>query len=183
MWLGTPAGTTVPPRGVMYRQSGEEATKVEYQAAPGALVVEVFYHSKYIVDPAWKPPVDPPRVIAMRHRKHRWTCSWSDAAEIRLDQPVAAVRVVWTRDGTSHERILAPQPVRIRGGVELPFAEVVLGKLNCSGFTFSVSDLEAGVAIEMTAIRFDGSEVRVEGLPPILDLDELPDGREKTAAL
>ena len=89
MWLGTPAGTPVPPSGVMYRQSGPQAQQVAYEAAPGSLVVEVFHHSKYIVDPAWAPPADPPRVVAMRRVKHDWTCSHTNAAAIQLDQPGA----------------------------------------------------------------------------------------------
>jgi hypothetical protein len=183
MWLGTPAGTTVPPRGTMYRQTGERAEPRPYQAALGAFVVSAGSSELFIVDPAWKPPVDPPRVVAILRRKYKWTCSHTNAAAIQLDQPVAAVRVAWTYEGQSHETIVAPLPERTRNGVDLPSAWILLGYVSCTGQTMSTFALEAGVTVDMTAIRVDGSEVKVEGLPPILDFDDLPFEREKMAAL
>jgi hypothetical protein len=175
-WLGTPEGTPVPPAGTLYRTSGASVTKVPYETALGALVVTVG-SERFIVDPTWTPPADPPRVVAMRHVEHGWTCSSTDAAMLTLDQPVAAIRVSWTREGKAHESLVVP---RSRRALDRP--SILLGKVGCAGSTFSVAELEAGVALEMTAIRFDGSEVEVEGLPPVLDLDELPRPEKLAAA-
>jgi hypothetical protein len=174
-WLGTPSGVSVPASGTLYRYTGDGVEAVPYQAATGVLTLDGGWDpATFPVDPTWTPPSEPPRAMTVLRSQDEWTCSWEDAAAIQLDQPVAAVRVFWARDGQRHETIAVPRPIETDAGI--PAAMILLGKINCSGENVPLADLTAGVVIKMTAIRFDGSEVQVEGLPTILDLDDVPGG-------
>jgi hypothetical protein len=180
-WLGTPSGVTVPPSGTLYRYTGDGVIEaVPYQAASGALSIDGGWNdATFHVDPAWTPPEEPPRAVTILHSEYSWTCSEQDAAAIQLDQPVAAVRVFWARDGQRNETVVVPKPIRSAVGV--PAAVVLLGKVDCAGETVPVADLMAGAVVKMTAIRFDGSEVQIEGLPTLLDLDDLPREKQQRA--
>jgi len=54
---------------------------------------------------------------------------------------------------------------------------ILIGQVSCSAENVAADDLRAGVIFGLMAIRRDGSEVPVEGVPTLLDLDDLP--REK----
>lgn len=166
-WYGTPAGVTVPAQGVVYRFAGPstEATMQRYDAA-GAREMG------YAVDPDWAPPAEAPRVLAIEHAKWRWTCSSEDVLAIQIDQPVAAVRVFWATSDGQHEMIVAPQPRETPMG--RPAAILKLGKIDCGGANIPVEDLERGVVLGLTAIRNDGTEVAIDGVPTIVALDDFP---------
>jgi hypothetical protein len=95
-----------------------------------------------------------------------------DAVAIQLDQPVAAVRVSWWRDGAREETIVVPRPHHDDAGAT-GSAVILLGKVDCAGQTVPVADLEHLIMVELVAIRNDGSEIRVDGMPPILEADRL----------
>jgi hypothetical protein len=179
-WLGTPSGVTVPPSGTLYRYTWDGVEPVPYTAASGVLTVDGGGDdATFRVDPTWAPPDRAPRAVTILHSQYSWTCSEQDAAAIQLDQPVAAVRVFWARDGQRHETLVVPKPMRSAVGV--PAAVILLGKIDCAGETIPVADLMAGAVVKMTAIRFDGSEVQIEGLPTLLDLDDLPREKQQRA--
>jgi len=176
-WHGTPGGVGIPPTGVLYHYDsrvGEEARPEQYDAADATEMVRVdeWYTQRYKIDHAWQPPREAPRVLAMQRSKYQWSCSDQDALAIQLDQPVAAVRVFWaTPDGTN-EMTIAPRATTTPSGQ--PASVLLLGKLDCTGENVPVADLERGVVLGLKAIRHDGSEVTVSGLPTITDLDDVP---------
>jgi hypothetical protein len=167
-WIGTPAGVTVPEKGVLYRFSaleGAEARMERYDAA-GAEALG------FVVDEEWAPPAEAPRVLAIQHSKYAWTCSDENALAIQLDQPVAAVRVFWATSEGQREMVVAPRPRETPKG--RPASVLLLGGINCAGENIPVADLERGVVLGLTAIRFDGSEVAIDGVPTIVAFDDYP---------
>jgi hypothetical protein len=114
---------------------------------------------------------EPVHAVFVQRSQYDGMCGGQDAVRIRLDQHVEAVRVFWARDGERHETTVdAP-----RG--EWITTTILLGRVSCAGENVFADDLRAGVVMGLMAIWPDGSETPVEGLPTLLDLDELP--REK----
>lgn len=102
----------------------------------------------------WRAPTDAPQVTKYWHREYEWTCSSEDTFNFEIDQATAAIRVRWTYRGDTTETI-----VPARGDV------LKLGKINCGGSTLDPAELHAGGHLELIAIRLDGTEVRIGGLP------------------
>jgi len=180
-WYGTPSGVTLPAQGTLYRHTGDGVTAVPYRASAELVVGEDGREARFPIDPAWQPPARAPRAVTVLRSTFAWTCSSQDAVAIQLDQPVAAVRVFWARDGRREETLVVPRPIDTATGV--PAAVILLGKIDCAGENVPVEDLERGVVLALTAIRPDRSEVRVEGLPTLVDLDDLPLDKGYTRAV
>ncbi|MDB4961179.1 MAG: hypothetical protein JWP01_1178 [Myxococcales bacterium] len=120
-------------------------------------------------DPGWTAPTTPPRVIQYWHEVSSWTCSSTDSLKLQVDQPTAAFRVRWTHDGKTREWIEAGRTWNDRTSLEL-------GKINCGSETVDPAELAAGGHLELIAIRSDGSEVAVTGLPETISTREMPAG-------
>jgi hypothetical protein len=170
-WFGTPSGVALPAQGTLYRNKYDGVVPVPYHAS-GSLTVGAHWNQQtYPIDPLWEAPASAPRVVTIMRSRYSWTCSEQDAVAMQLNQSVAAVRVFWAYDGQRHEQLVVPRPVQTRTGV--PAAVILLGKIDCAGENIPVSALESGVVLGMTAIRFDGSEVRVDGVPSMVALGDL----------
>ena len=186
-WYGTPSGTTIPAKGVLYKFSrldGDSPPRMErYDAADASeLVRQLEYRDhevRFVVDPAWAPPAEAPRVLTIEHTKHEWTCSEENALAIQLDQPVAAVRVFWATSEGQHEMIVAPKPDQTP--MLRPASILKLGRIDCAGENVPVADLERGVVLGLTAIRHDGSEIAIDEVPTIVALDDFPATRDPAA--
>jgi hypothetical protein len=114
---------------------------------------------------------EPVHAVAVQRSQYDGACGPQDAVRIRLDQHVEAVRVFWARGGQRHETtVQAPRR-------EWLSTTILIGQVSCSEENVPADDLRAGVIFGLVAIGFDGSETPVEGVPTLLDLDELP--REK----
>ncbi|MCB9572153.1 MAG: hypothetical protein H6709_08680 [Kofleriaceae bacterium] len=197
-WLGTAPGTALPPNGVLYATTRSydpvvaafagaagTARVVDDGGAHGLAVVELSYAAvadqvsvgvtddaslTFPVDPAWAAPADPPRVVSMGRSQLHGTCTSQDAVAIQVDQPVAAFRVRWyTAAAGWTDRVIVPQTSGVPG--ETP--RLLLGSVDCGPDTVPVEDLAAGVVLDVRAIRFDGSEVAVTGVPSLLALGDL----------
>jgi hypothetical protein len=182
-WLGTPEGVAVPARGVMYRFDGETAHEVWYDARGDAelRLDDGWGQRRFPVDDAWRAPVQAPRVLTMERSTLALTCSSEDALAIQIDQPVAAVRVFWSTGDFRGETIVVPRPTETPTG--MPAALLLLGKIGCAGETVPVADLERGVVLGLTAIRHDGSEVPIDKVPTIVDLDEVSTSPRRARAV
>ncbi|HEY5922287.1 MAG TPA: hypothetical protein VIV11_11480 [Kofleriaceae bacterium] len=192
-WMGTADGTAVPSRGSLYiydeslslddhaaqpraevtwsggEQGSVRFTRVEdavarldYEGPVGATMTvalrqwdETFAYQ--LVD-WWKPSEIQPRVVHYWHNTDEWTCSWADSLMIQLDQRVAAVRARWTYNQRAVEWTLPPRTQGSKVVVEL-------GKVNCGGATIPPEQLVEGGELELVAIRFDGSQIPITGLP------------------
>lgn len=129
--------------------------RVEYEGTAGARIV--VNSRDYTLVSDWRAPIDAPRVTSFAHHQDSWTCSSSDSLELDIDQPTAAFRARWTFDGSTKEWVIPAREARLS-----------LGKLDCTGTTLPPDELENGGHLELHAIRLDGSEVRVAGLPTTL---------------
>ena len=185
-WYGTPSGTTIPAKGVLYKYSrldGDSPRMERYDAADGSeLVRHLQYRDhdvRFVVDPAWTPPAEAPRVLAIQHSKHEWTCSEENALAIQIDQPVAAVRVFWATPEGQHEMIVAPKPDQTP--MLRPASILMLGRIDCAGENVPVADLERGIVLGLTAIRHDGSEIAIDEVPTIVALGDFPKTRDPAA--
>lgn len=139
--------------------------RIDYEGEPGSeLIVN---RVRYPLVPEWRAPTRAPRLLRYWHQLNRWTCSRTDSLRIEIDQPTAAIRARWTHEGKSTEWLF-PAP----GSAST--SELELGKINCGGTTLPPSELRTGGHLELTAIRFDGSEVPVAGLPGFIFTAMLP---------
>ena len=162
---GTPDGVVIPPRGVLHRFDGKRTTPAPYDAG-GKLL-----YGRFVVDPHWKAPVDRPRVVSFWHGTSDFVCAAQNTVVIELDQIVSAVRVAWASKDRSGEILVAPHPAYPRKGRPKQLLE--LGRLSCAGENLPVAALRDGVTLQLTAIRHDGSEIAIEGVPAFVDLDEV----------
>jgi hypothetical protein len=114
-------------------------------------------------------PAPAPRVLQYWHD----VSPCSDAVMIQLDQPVAQVIARWTFAGAMDERVVTPQ------------TDVVeLGTTECDEPNLDMTQLAAGGHLELIAIRADGSQITVRGLPARLATAEMPqDGNGLAHAL
>ncbi len=202
-WVGTPDATHVPTSGVVYLHDEalgwdsvpepiEDFLQVEWVGGSGATihvrrvertVASIEYdgpagsrlrvydrydtvRAEYVLDAAWQASPQPPRVLQYWREQSEWTCSWSDSLMIQIDQPTAAVRVRWTVNGHSVDYIEALQ-------IDGPKAALELGKINCGGENMPLEQLLAGGEMELFAIRLDGSEVPIQGMPRRVALADL----------
>lgn len=199
-WVGTADASNVPHRGSLYvhdemltwtdepalriawadptragtttiTRVGDRVARVDYEGPPGAaLTLSLPYSatdpSTYYLTDAWQPPRATPRALQYWHERSAWTCSNTDSLMIQLDQPTAALRVRWTHGGETVERIEAVH-------AEATKAVLELGKIDCGGTTIPPHELAAGGHLELVAIRFDGSEAVVRGLPSRISTADL----------
>jgi hypothetical protein len=176
-WVGTES-SAVPTRGALYvyddiLEYKPHQQEVSWNGTPGVAVqskvakavVRIDYAGvagselvvngvAYRLTAEWRAPVETPSVVRWWHHEHKWTCSSSDTLNVEISQPTAAVRVRWTFEGETTETIV---PAR-RSVLEL-------GKIDCGGTTLDPEELDTGGHLELTAIRVDGSEVPIRGLP------------------
>ena len=144
--------------------------RLDYAGPPGAtLVVHERWDepTRLTLVPSWTAPTRAPRVVQYWHHAYAWTCSSDDTLRIQIDQPTAAVRVRWTVNGRSVDYLEATR-------VDETKHVLSLGKINCGGENVPLEQLYAGVEVELFAIRPDGSEVKIEGMPRHVRLDQLP---------
>lgn len=192
-WVGTPTGASIPPAGSLYLFDGSMAytdelahrggpikretkvgpgvLKLDYVTAADELELKDDYEPTLLnVNPSWRPPAAAPRVIQYWHQVSAWTCSNSDLVWLQIDQPTAAFRVVWQARNRPARQFVFPAQTADNHISVLP-----LGKLNCVGEpTIAPEELAAGGRLTLFAIRYDGSEVAVTGLPQILSTTAMP---------
>lgn len=198
-WVGTASGTKVPLRGSLFFHdeslswdSGappvvdvgwtgtvytkvtrveEGLARIDYVGADEAEIQIRHRYSDelqtYKLTQDWAAPTNPPRVLQYWHHESEWTCSSSDELLIQLDQPTAAIRARWTYGGRTVEYVEAARHEDTK-------AVVGFGKINCGGMTIPPFQLEAGGEIELTAIRLDGSEVRIPNMPRHVSTADMP---------
>jgi hypothetical protein len=131
---------------------------------------------------SWQPPSEPPRVVLIGRVADGPWCTVGrprdlvapperfDPIAIQVDQPVAAFRVRWFADGAWSGGILPPEPSRFRSARSA--TTLLIGALPCWNDAVPMDVLADGAVFDITAIRFDGGEVPVTGVPHVLDLDD-----------
>ncbi len=149
-WTGTP-GVAVQTK------VAKSVVRIDYSGPAGSELVVNRVAYRLISD--WRAPAEAPRVADYWHREHRSTCSSEDTLNFEVDQPTAAIRVRWTFRGETTETIV-PAERNV----------LALGKINCGGTTLAPVELHAGGHLELTAIRLDGTEVRIRGLPGTISM-------------
>ena len=188
MWVGTAGPSGLPPQGSVFvylegdglelgapgatrTRISDTVTRVDYDLREGSDLVllekyrgKIFRQLQLPIDPNYRAPSTPPRVRDYWHQTYAWTCSSSDSIRIEIDQYVAAFRARWTFDGRTTEWILPPEDQTLE-----------LGKINCGGTTLPPEQMRLGGHLQLIAIRFDGSEVVVEGLPSYLSSANMRD--------
>jgi len=189
-WVGTPTGASIPSSGSLYLYDASLAFEdleprtgpIVKQTKVGATVVKLDYvsHADELAleddrDPTvldvhetWKPPAAAPRVIQYWHQVWGWTCSQTDLVWLQIDQPTAAFRVVWEPNKPARQFIF---PART---ADNHVSALGLGKINCGGTNIDPAELVVGGRLTLFAIRYDGSEVAVTGLPSRISSAEMP---------
>jgi hypothetical protein len=157
-WRG-PAGS------VTQTELADYVVRIDYEGLEGSELVVNGVDYPLVRD--WRSPARAPRVIRYWHLQNHWACSSTDSLSIEIDQPTAAIRARWTHDGATTEWVVpawgrAPAPV------------VELGKINCGGTTLPPAELRKGGRLELFAIRVDGSELPIAGLPKFIFTPMLP---------
>lgn len=196
-WVGTPDGATIPQTGSLYVYDHDLPwAKDDALAAKGPIVkktriservVRLDYatkadeleltHSSYSpvfqVSATWKPPAAAPRVIQYWHHKTGFTCSPANGLMLQIDQPTAAFRVYWqSGDRPVMEMIVPAQTDEHNVNV------LALGQLECTWVGIEPEELAAGGKLVVMAIRFDGSEVAVAGVPDRISIAQMPKSEE-----
>jgi hypothetical protein len=199
-WIGTPTGTTIPEHGSLYMfvedyygnpyadeekvtfsdgvphrweiaRISDNVVRIDYAAGLASTVtVGVRWDTfTYAIDPTWRAPAQPPRALQYWHHSSQWSCSHSDSWLVQVDQATAAFRVVFTpTNELAIEYVEPAQPGEDGRSV------LEIGKHDCIGSpTISPETLAKGGVLELYAIRFDGSEVRVTGLPDVMKTSEM----------
>lgn len=172
-WVGVSGVEWAGVRGpsIHVTRVGTSIASIEYEGPAGS-GLRVFdrddvLRAEYVLDADWQAPKQAPRVVQSRRNQHQWTCSWSDSLMLELDQPMAAVRMRWLTHGGEVDYIEALQGETLE-----------LGKINCGGENMPLDQLIAGGVIELFAIRLDGSEVPIIGLPRWIALGDFePESR------
>lgn len=200
-WVGTPPGAAIPPAGSLYlydhalvfraptprptpgpivRETvvGDGVVRLDYATSADELeIADQWNPTVFPVHGTWKPPAAAPRVIQYWHQVHAWACSSADLVWLQIDQPTAAFRVVWQAKGKPARQFIFPALTDTNNVSVLP-----LGKLDCAGTTIDPAELAEGGRLTLFAIRFDGSEVAVRGLPSTISTAAMPtteDGIER----
>jgi hypothetical protein len=191
-WVGTPTGATIPATGSLYvydeglsfrepvRKGGgpivrqtkvsDTVLKLDYVTKADELEIPYDHRPTILnVNPAWKPPAAAPRVIQYWHHKHEWTCSEADSLMLQIDQPTAAFRVYWQSGDRPMRELIMPAQTD-----ENHVSVLELGKINCGEVSIDPAELAAGGKLVVMAIRFDGSEVAVSGLPATVSTAQMP---------
>jgi hypothetical protein len=199
-WLGTPSGTTIPATGSLYVYDqgygynpytegvvfsdgvphrwekwriSDDVVRIDYAAGLATSVTAGIRWEQmtYAIDPQWKAPKAAPRAIHYWHHKSEWTCSETDSWMIQVDQPTAAFRVMFTPNTLGAKPIEYIEPAKTGDDGR---SVLEIGKHDCIATpTVAPAMLAAGGMLVLYAIRFDGSEVRVRGLPPLLSTSDM----------
>ena len=156
LWTGTGAGTAT------FTRVDDAVARLDYAGPAGSQLMLRFTRGDEQVSfrlvERWRMPDAAPRVLRYWHQVYAWTCSSSDSMMLQLDQHTAAVRARWTYNGRTVDYIEAARTDGSKAVVEL-------GSINCGGESIPVDQLRDGGRLELFAIRHDGSEVKIEGLP------------------
>ena len=192
-WIGTPSGATVPAKGTLYfydeglaprdpkqlpagpivRETpiSDTVLRIDYASKADELVLDPDStdYTKLVIDRSWRAPQVAPRVLQYWHHVYAWTCSSSDSVMIQIDQPTAAFRVRWKfADKKMREWIVPARTADNNINV------VELGKINCGSTSIEPEELARGGELSLIAIRYDGSEIAVTGLPRVLSSGQMP---------
>ena len=190
-WVGTPTGATIPQTGSLYlydhsltygglkerggpivRQTQISATVVKLDYVSHADELELVDADSPIllnVSPTWQPPAAAPRVIQTWHQVSSWTCSSADLFNLQIDQPTAAFRIVWEPKNLPARQFVFPA-VTADNNVNV----LSLGKVDCGTTNIDPAELLVGGRMSLFAIRYDGSEVAVRGLPEYVSSAQAP---------
>lgn len=154
-WIGAPGSATWSIR--------DGVARLDYSGPEGSelliITFKQYERARYKLDAGWRAPIGAPHAIRVEHEQSRWTCASTDALFIKLDQSTAAVRVRWTHSGTIENRILATD------------GTVALGQVGCCGSNLSTDELHDGGELDLVAIRVDGTEAPILGLPSFVSSD------------
>jgi hypothetical protein len=192
-WIGTPAGSKIPAKGSLFvydeyskypgelspakgaikqrTKVGDSVIRLDYESTANELEIKLTEWdagSVFNIDPRWRAPQALPRVIQYWHHASSWTCSHADSLMLQIDQPTAAFRAVWKADGKAARTWIIPAQT---GDDNRNVLE--LGKIDCGSTTIEPEELAAGGALTLFAIRYDGTEVVVTGLPPRISTKDL----------
>jgi hypothetical protein len=106
-------------------------------------------------------PAEAPRMIGLARAPGHCGCFDDQAVVVNLDREVAALKVFWHGSTEQGETTVVP--------VDGVFT---IAQRSCPrGVPFEA--LERGVVLGLTAVNLDGSETAVEGVPTIVDVDEI----------
>ena len=167
-WEGAKAGE------VTWTRVGPAVARLDYVGFVGTTLKvhlrqwdETF---SYPIVEGWRPSTRAPHALHTWHQVNEWTCSSTDSLMIQIDQRAAAVRVKW-----SFFEVRDPIELILPARTERSKVVVELGKINCGSASIDPEDLRRGGKLELWAIRFDGSEQKIEGLPDRVATGEMPD--------
>ncbi len=200
-WIGTPSGTALPMRGTLFVHDGattpvvqpvwhggppmlwrqtqiaDHLVRIDYVVATSTLLeldAESSEPRQFSFDPSWRTPAAAPNVIRSWHREHSPDCPEADTVMLQVNQATAAFRVRWTFGAKVTELVV---PARTADGNK---SVLELGRLG-SGENLDPAELHEGGELAITAIRIDGSEVAVTGIPAFLataNMRTVPEGME-----
>ena len=164
-WAGDRAGTATIAR------VADRIVRIDYEGPPGAaLTVATPFRGDgprtYHLAATWRAPAKPPRVLQYWHHLIEGDCWHADSLMVQLDQATAAVRARWTFEGRTVEWLEAVHAEESKAVLEL-------GNINCAATSIPPDELAAGGHLELVAIRLDGSEVEIRGLPSRISTREL----------
>ncbi|MCW5803720.1 MAG: hypothetical protein KIT31_15155 [Deltaproteobacteria bacterium] len=176
-WVSAPEGS-IPRRGMVFVH-GHDAPEIRWVGAPGRTTVhevgrdvrridyESFSADGLVIDRVnlepshdWRPKPVPPSVVSIDHSRGTWSCSSWDTVKISINQAVAGFRIVWFYEGRRDEWFEA---ARLSDGGS--GSMLFLGSRNCGDRLIDEAELHDGGHLELYAIRFDGTEVRVLAIP------------------
>jgi len=190
-WLGTPTGATIPSHGSLYQYDeglahrtpkvggpivsatpiDDRVVRLDYTTTADELEIKLddFDAPVFTVARHWEAPAAAPRVIQYWHHVHAWMCSHADSLMLQIDQPTAAFRVFWQFRDHPVQSFVVPARTDANNVNVLE-----LGKIDCGSTLIDPDELAAGGILTLVAIRYDGSEVAVAGLPPTLSTVDMP---------
>ncbi len=157
-WFGTP-GT------IQQTEVSPNVIKVSYRGEPGSELHlgAGFGSARFKITDSWRAPATAPTVRKIEHDDSGGGCPAWNVLAFTLDQPTAAIRIRWTYEGATSEWFLPANDRLVR-----------IGRRSCGGSTVPQHQLEVGGQLELTAIRVDGSEVAVRGVPSVISFNDAP---------
>lgn len=159
---------------VEQEEIADDLFKITYHGEHGSQLVvgEGKGSARYTLADSWQAPTQAPFAVGIERVKTP-RCSYRDVLRVTLDQPTAAVRIRWTFDDLTTEWIL---PTEDGTSKWLPSVErhvLEIGTRACAGTTVPPYELATGGTLELIAIRLDGSEVAVKGLPSTISFRDV----------
>jgi hypothetical protein len=155
-WIGTP-GT------VEQSEVSRDVTKISYRGEAGSqLVLGASYETaRYKLADTWRAPSLTPTAQGFEHDDSGGGCPSWNVLRVTLDQPTAAIRIRWTFADVTFEWVLPAEG-------EL----ILIGERSCGGTTVPTEQLAIGGRLELIAIRLDGSEIAVRGVPSTISFND-----------